>query len=52
MTEQQELHRQAIEHLGRLKEIIDALKALGPCPHDGWNALANIQGRPCALSRR
>lgn len=52
MTDQQELHRQAIEHLGRLKEIIDALKELGPCPRDGGNAFANIRGRLCALSRR
>lgn len=52
MTTQQELQRLAIEHLERLKELIDALKEAGPCPRDGWNALSNIQERLAALSRR
>lgn len=42
MSQQQGLHAQALTDLRDLKAIIDQLESLGPCPHDGNNALLNI----------
>ena len=52
MSKQQRLHQKAIKHLAEVEAIIDDLKAAGPCPLDGDNALANVRQRLADLSRR
>jgi hypothetical protein len=52
LSQQQRLHQKAKTHLSALEEIIDQLKAAGPCPLDDDNAILNIRERLADLSRR
>ena len=51
-TQQQALHRKAINAFAELQEIVDELKTLGDCALDGDNALLNIRERAEAIARR
>jgi hypothetical protein len=52
MSEQQKIHRRAIEALNRIEAAIDEIKRLGPDPRDGNNALMNINERLLGLAGR
>lgn len=43
MSKQQNLHRTGLAAVAYLERIIDDLKAAGPCPMDGQNALLNLR---------
>lgn len=43
MTKQQKLHAKALKRFRDLENIIDDLKAAGPCEQDGNNALLNTR---------
>lgn len=46
------LHREGLDHVAALEQIIDQLKGLGPHPLDGHNALHNLREHLDQLSRR
>ncbi len=52
MTRQQKLHRRLRVELLELEELIDKLKAAGPCELDGPNALQNVRERLHGLAGR
>lgn len=52
MSEQQEIHRQAVKLLNDIEAVIDVLRALGPDPSNGNNALVHIHGRLIRLAGR
>lgn len=52
MSKQQTLHRKALQHIRTLEGLIDQMKAAGPCPLDGDNALLNTKSRLEQLARR
>ncbi|MCG5240062.1 hypothetical protein ACIU1J_01785 [Azospirillum doebereinerae] len=43
MSKQQTLHRKGLSAAAQLATVIDGLKAAGPCPLDGRNALLNLR---------
>ncbi|MCG5239563.1 hypothetical protein MCW82_07245 [Azospirillum doebereinerae] len=43
MSKQQTLHRKGLSAVTQLATVIDGLKAAGPCPLDGRNAITNLR---------
>lgn len=43
MSKQQTLHRKGLSAVAQLEHVIDGLKAAGPCPLDGRNAIMNLR---------
>jgi hypothetical protein len=52
VSEQQEIHRQAIRLLNDIETVIDVLRALDPDPSNGNNALVHIHARLLRLATR
>jgi hypothetical protein len=52
MTKQQKLHRQGLAAVTKLETVLDGLKAAGPCPLDGRNALLNLRQQVEGLLNR
>lgn len=52
MTTQRALHSNARRHLSELEQLIDKLKAIGPCQLDGDNALLNVKELLLSLVHR
>ncbi|RJF81095.1 hypothetical protein D3877_12790 [Azospirillum cavernae] len=52
MTKQQKLHQAGLAAVTKLETVLDGLKAAGPCPLDGRNAVLNLRQQVEGLLNR